>query len=170
MFENRFPKPLRSLNKLEFDYLDGEGIDFEPYQKFFSKDEANHWLKAWTGNESANAENYRVFGQDGSGGLAAVWTVRAGKTLLDQPIVFFGSEGELGVVASSFADYVWLLAQGVGPYEAIAYGAELGQNSPTFENFARKHAPENERPAAEILESAKNEFPGFEDDVRGLCR
>lgn len=169
MFENRFPKPLRSLNGLEFDYLDGDGIDFEPYRKFLSKDEANDWLKAWTGNPSASADDYRVFGQDGSGGLAAFWTARAGKSLLEQPIVFFGSEGQLGVVASCFADYVWLLAQGVGPYEAIAYGAELGRNSSVFENFARKHAPENERPAAEILESAKSEFPGFEDDVRRLC-
>lgn len=169
MFENRFPKPLRSLNKLEFDYLDGEGIDFEPYQKFLSKDEANDWLRAWTGNQSANAENYKVFGQDGTGGLAAIWDVRTGKSLLEQPIVFFGSEGELGVVASCFADYVWLLAQGVGPYEAIAYGAEHGRNSSVFEKFARLYAPENERPAIEILASAKNEYPGFDDDVRSFC-
>jgi hypothetical protein len=169
MFENRFPKPLRSLNKLQFDYLDGDGIDFEPYQKFLSKNDADDWLKAWTGNQSANAENYRVFGQDGTGGLAAIWTVRAGKTLLEQPIVFFGSEGELGVVAGCFADYVWLLAQGVGPFEAISYGAELGRNSPVFEDFARQHAPEHERSATEILKSAKNEFPGFADEIRGLC-
>lgn len=170
MFENRFPKPLRSLNKLDFDYLDGEGIDFEPYKNFLSKDEADDWFRSWTSNQSTDADQYRVFGQDGSGGLAAIWTVRPGQTLLEQPIVFFGSEGELGVVAGCFADYVWLLAQGVGPYEAIAYGAELGRSSSVFQEFAGQHAPENEQPAAEILESAKREFPGFEDDVRGLCR
>ena len=157
------------MSKLEFDYLDGEGIDFEPYQKFLSKEEADDWLKAWTGNQSVNADAYRVFGQDGTGGLAAIWNVRTGKPLLEQPIVFFGSEGQLGVVASCFSDYVWLLAQGVGPFEAIAYGAELGREHSIFEKFARKHAPESERPAGEILGAAKSEFPGFEDEIRGLC-
>lgn len=46
MLENRFPKTLRSLNELEFDYLDGEGIGFEPYRRFLSREEANHWLLA----------------------------------------------------------------------------------------------------------------------------
>ena len=170
MTENLFPTPLQSLNDLEFDYLDGDGIDFEPYKKFLSDDEANDWLRSWTGNQSANADKFRVFGQDGSGGLVAIWTVRPGRPLLEQPIVFFGSEGALGVVASCFADYVWLLAQGVGPFEAIEYGAGLGRSNSIFQDFARQYAPGNERLAADILESAKREFPGFEGDVRDLCR
>jgi hypothetical protein len=169
MNENQFPGPLRSLSKLVLEYFDSDGIDFEPYETFLSKEEADDWLKLWTGNKSANAQNYRVFGQDGTGGLAAIWAVRPGSTLLEQPIVFFGSEGELGVVASCFADYLWLLAQGVGPFEAVAYGAGLGQNYSVYEEFACQHAPDNERPASEILESAKSEYPGFEDEVRGLC-
>lgn len=169
MFENRFPKALRSLNKLEFDYLDGEGIDFEPYRKFLSGEEATDWLRSWTGNRSVSADNYRIFGQDGSGGLAAIWTARPDKPLLEQPIVFFGSEGELGVVASCFGDYLWLLAQGVGPHEAIAYGAELARKCEVFDDFARRHAPDKERPAEEILESAKHDFSTFENDVRDLC-
>lgn len=169
MFENRFPKGLRSLNKLQFDYLDGEGVDFEPYREFLSTQEANEWLRGWTGNESVNADSYKVFGQDGTGGLAAIWSVRTGRPLLEQPIVFFGSEGELGVVASCFNDYLWLLAQGIGPYEAIAYGAERSRECEDFKDFAHRYAPEKKRPAQEILEAAKREFPDFEANIRSLC-
>ncbi len=169
MFENRFPKDLRSLHKLEFDYLDGEGIDFEPYRKFLSVKEANEWLRSWTGNESVLADNYKVFGQDGTGGLAAIWLIRTGLPLLEQPIVFFGSEGELGVVASDFGDYLWLLAQGIGPYEAISYGAELSRESEDFINFALRYALEKKRPAEKILAAAKGEFPDFEAGIRSLC-
>ena len=169
MFENRFPRALRSLNKLEFDYLDGEGIDFEPYQKFLSNKETDDWLRSWTGNQSVDAGCYKVFGQDGTGGLAAIWTVQSGRSLLEQPIVFFGSEGELGVVASCFDDYAWLLAQGVGPYEAVAYGAESCRRCAAFEAFANRHAPEKKKSVEEILETAKLKYPTFQDDVTNLC-
>ena len=33
----QFPNLLTELHQLEFDYADGEGIDFEPYQTFMSK-------------------------------------------------------------------------------------------------------------------------------------
>ena len=59
------------------------------------------------------------FGQDGSGGYVAFWLIRLGEDLLRQPIVYFGSEGEIGVVAANFSDYLWLLAGGIGPVEAI---------------------------------------------------
>lgn len=170
MFENRFPGCLRSLNKMQYDYRDGEGIDFEPYRKFLSSQKADDWLKRWTGNLSVNANDYRVFGQDGTGGLAAIWTVRTGRPLLEQPIVFFGSEGELGVIASSFNDYLWLLAQGIGPYEAVAYGASRSRECKDFKDFAQRYAPEEKRPAQEILEAAKREFPEFEANIGSLCR
>ncbi|WP_206074292.1 hypothetical protein [Marinobacter fuscus] len=43
-----FPDVLKKLHELEFNYLDGEGIDFEPYTEFLSEEETNEWLSAWT--------------------------------------------------------------------------------------------------------------------------
>lgn len=169
-FDTRFPKVLSSLHALEFDYEDGDGIDFEPYQEFQSAEDNASWIQAWTGNKELTGQEYRVFGQDGSGGYAAFWLKRPGADLLAQPIVFFGSEGELGVVASDFNDYLWLLASGIGPYEAVAYGVDEDVTpSQEFAAFAAKHAPEK-RTARQVIDRARAEFPSFEDDIRALCK
>jgi hypothetical protein len=170
-FDVKFPKLLTQLHQLEFDYDDGEGIDFEPYQEFQSAEDNADWIQAWTGNKQLTASEYRIFGQDGTGGYAAFWLVRDGKPILEQPIVFFGSEGELGVVARDFYDYLWLLAEGVGPYEAVSYGAdEEGDTNEELAAFAAEHAAAQKKSAAEVLAAAKKEFPDFEKDIRALCR
>ncbi len=100
-------------------------IDYEPYPEFDSAEETTGWLRSWTGDKELDGDALRVFGQDGTGGLAACWLVRPGRPLAEQPIVFFGSEGSNGVVAASLPEFLWLLAGGVGPMEAVEYGAEL---------------------------------------------
>ena len=86
---------------------------------------------------------YLIFGQDGSGGYAAFWLVNNVEDLLQQPIVFFGSEGEVGVVAQNFGDYVWLFAHGLGPYEAVAYPDLKRPLNSKFLHFAQEVAPSN---------------------------
>jgi hypothetical protein len=162
------PPTMALLHRLEFEDGDGEGIDFEPYQELFPEDETTTWFRSWTGNKSVSGDAYRIFGQDGSGGYAAFWMVRPGRPLADQPIVFFGSEGELGVVAANLNDYLWLLAGGVGPYEAIAYPDDEPEPSEQFTKFASKHAPGSKKTPAEVLAAARAEFPGFEADIRKL--
>lgn len=170
-FDVTFPKPLAELSELEFDYDDGEGIDFEPYQEFQPAEENAAWIQAWTGNKELTGEEYRVFGQDGTGGYAAFWMVHPGKPVLEQPVVFFGSEGELGVVASSFGDYLWLLAAGIGPMEAVEYGADDDDEpDEAFTAFAMKHAKAHKKSAKEVLEAAQKAFPTFEADIRALCK
>jgi hypothetical protein len=170
-FDVKFPKLLTQLHQLEFDYDDGNGIDFEPYQEFQSAEDNADWIKAWTGNQELTASEYRIFGQDGTGGYAAFWLVRDVGSLLEQPIVFFGSEGELGVVARDFYDYLWLLAAGIGPYEAVSYQAgDEEEPLADFVAFAGKHAAAQKKTAAEVLAAARNEFPNFERDIRALCR
>jgi hypothetical protein len=169
-FDQTFPPALTELHELEFDYADGQGIDFEPFESFFPAEENASWIKAWTGNAELTGEAYRIFGQDGTGGYAAFWLTREGRPLLEQPIVFFGSEGEVGVIASDFADYLWLLADGVGPYEAVAYGAEETRANPTFTAFAEQHAPDAKKSAKEVLSRARAEFPSFVDDFLALVR
>jgi len=167
-FDRKLPPLLAELHGLDVEYGDGDGIDFEPYQEFQSAEDNQDWIRAWTGNQTLDGAEYRVFGQDGSGGYAAFWMVRPGRPVLEQPIVFFGSEGELGVVARDFSDYLWLLAAGLGPYEVTAWGAELdSEPQPELAAFAEQHGGPAKQPA-DIIAAARAEFPDFEDKIRAL--
>ena len=161
-FEVTFPTLLMQLHQLEFDYDDGEGIDFEPYHEFQPAKDTADWIKAWTGNHELTAAEYRIFGQDGSGGYAAFWLVRDGKPILEQPIVFFGSEGEAGVVARDFYDYLWLLAAGIGPCEAVIGAEDEREPIAHFVAFAGKYAAAQRKTAIEVLTAAHSEFPDFQ--------
>jgi hypothetical protein len=169
-FDLAFPPVLAQLHELEFDYDDGNGIDFEPYEQFQSAEENADWIRAWTGNQELDAAEYRIFGQDGTGGLVAFWLVDADADLVAQPIVFFGSEGEVGVVACDFADYLWLLAQGVGPMEAVESGAEQAKANEAFATFAQAHAADARKTAADVLARAKEAYPTFAEDIQALFR
>lgn len=168
-FDTTFPPLLATLMTMEFDYDDGDGIDFEPYAAFSPADENKSWLRAWTGNKEVDGADLRVFGQDGTGGYAAFWLVNEGKALVDQPIVFYGSEGERGVVAVDLADFLWLLAGGVGPKEAVEYGGGTGKPNEAFAAFAAEHASARKKSAAEVVAAAKAAHPGFEAHVSAMC-
>jgi hypothetical protein len=165
-----FPDVLSKLHALEFDYDDGNGMDFEPYQSFTSELETQRWFKAWTGNNNADGSNFWIFGQDGTGGYVAIWNTQEDKDLLEQPIVFLGSEGELGVIAQNFSDYLWLLASGNGPYEAVAYPDEQRPPNELFTDFAMAHTAGVRRNVSEVLSDAKEKFPKFVSEVQALCR
>lgn len=96
--------------------------------------------------------------------------MRPDAELLEQPIVFFGSEGELGLVAKNFADYLWLLAGGLGPYEAIAYPGLERERNDAFTAFAKDHSAAPEKAPSALIAEARREFPSFEENVRALCR
>ena len=40
------PKVLRELLELEFDYADGNGMDFEPYSESLSEEDTRLWIHA----------------------------------------------------------------------------------------------------------------------------
>lgn len=164
------PETMRQLHRLEFDYADGDGIDFEPFDVFMSREETREWFRAWTGNHDVDVDDYLIFGQDGTGGYAAIWNIFANRSLLEQPIVFFGSEGELGVVASSFSDYLWVLASNHGPYEAVAYPDESRQENTGFVQFAETHAATARESLQTIRHRAQREFPDFENKITALCQ
>lgn len=169
-FDRTLPTALGEANALDYDYDDGNGVDFEPYTEFQSAEENASWLRAWTGNKDLDGSEYRVFGQDGTGGYAAFWLVRDGEPLTAQPIVFFGSEGELGVVARNLDDYLWLVAGGYGPLEALVDDPEDREINMEAADLAAKHAPAAEKKATEVIRLAREEFPTFEDTIRALCR
>ncbi|RPF31171.1 SMI1/KNR4 family protein [Streptomyces sp. TLI_185] len=168
--DRRFPPALVAVAEVAFDYDDGEGIDFEPYNAFDSAEETTDWIRHWTGNHELDGDAYRVFGQDGTGGLAALWCVRPGRPLAEQPVVFLGSEGERGVVAGNLSDFLWVLADGLGPMEVIEYEQREARPNPTLAVLAERHAGTPRRTAREIIAEAQAEFPAFSEDLDELCR
>lgn len=169
-FDRTLPAALAEVNALTYDYDEGNGVDFEPYDQFQSADDNASWIRAWTGNGELDGADYRVFGQDGTGGYAALWLIRNEQPLADQPVVFFGSEGELGVVARHLGDYLWLLAGGFGPLEAVSYPDSDRELNMEIAEIAARHAPAHEKSARDVIRLAREELPDFEATIRALCR
>ncbi|MFI2511686.1 SMI1/KNR4 family protein [Streptomyces sp. NPDC018972] len=168
--DRTLPPALADVARVEFDYDDGKGIDFEPYDAFDSAEETTDWVRRWTGNHELDGDAYRVFGQDGSGGLAAVWYGRPGRPLAEQPVVFMGSEGENGVVAGNLSDFLWVLADGIGPLETVLYDEHEARPNAALTELAERHATTPRRPARDIIAEARAEFPTFAEDMDALCR
>ncbi|MEU9982430.1 SMI1/KNR4 family protein [Streptomyces sp. NPDC050856] len=168
----QFPAGLAAAMATRFDYAGGDGVDFEPFTAFLSAEETTDWFRAWTGNGELCGDDFRVFGQDGSGGYAAFWLVRPGLPLADQPVVFLGSEGETGVVARDLGAFLWLLADGFGPWEAVTQYEPDWTPRPNDELLAvaERFASDQHQPAATVIEQAAAEFPDFDDTIMDLCR
>ncbi|MEF9905547.1 SMI1/KNR4 family protein [Streptomyces sp. P9-A2] len=168
--DRRLPPGLADVARVEFDYDDGNGIDFEPYDTFSSAEETTDRLRQWTGNPELDGDAYRLFGQDGTGGLAALWYGRSGRPLAEQPVVFMSSEGECGVVAGNLSDFLWMLADGYGPLEAVLFGVDASRPDAALTALAERHATTPRRPAHAIIAEARAEFPTFAEDIAALCR
>jgi hypothetical protein len=170
--ESALPAALREAQDGGFDYDGGDGVDFEPYDAFRTPAETAEWWQAWSGNPSMGGVDLRIFGQDGTGGLAAFWLARPGEPVDRQPVVFLGSEGEVSVVARDLGSYLWLLAGGFGPLEATMWPRHEHRPRPDARRtaIAERHAPQARRTPAEVIEAARSEFPDFEALVGSLCR
>lgn len=170
--DRQFPVALAAALAVPFDYADGKGIDFEPFPDFLSAEDTTDWFRAWTGNTELSGDDFRVFGQDGTGGYAAFWLIRPGRPLIDQPIVFLGSEGETAVLARDLGDFLWLLSGGVGPWEAATtYEPEWTPHpNQQLAAVAERFAPGRRQPATAVIEQATREFPNFDDTIMELCR
>ncbi|MDC0721243.1 hypothetical protein [Nannocystis bainbridge] len=163
------PAPLAALFELQGS--DGLGeIDLEVLSEIEAGGPA-----AWTGNKAAEHE-LRVFAQDGSGGLVAFWIVQhddgAARPLADQPVVFLGSEGERGAVASDLADFLHLLAAGIGPYEVVEYGSTEGESpQPAIAALAEQFFPaRGQREASAIIVDAQRDYADFADRLAALVK
>lgn len=159
---------------VRLDYIGEDGVDFEPFEAFLTADETTDWLRSWTRNGELNGDDFRVFGQDGTGGSVAFWLIRPGQALVEQPVIFLGSEGETGVVARNLGAFLWLLADGFGPWEAAtSHDPEpdwVAQPNRELAAIAEQFAPDHRAPAAVVIEQATREFPGFDDCMMALCR
>lgn len=145
-------------------------VDFEPFEEFLDSEDTADWFRGWTANPEADAEQFRVFGQTADGGYAAFWLVREDAPLAEQPIVFLGSEGETGVVACDLPSFLWLVADGSGPYEAVEHPTRRSNPHPEFTAIAEKHAGTERMTARQVVAAARDEFPDFEDTMVELSR
>ncbi|MFJ4918522.1 SMI1/KNR4 family protein [Streptomyces sp. NPDC088725] len=170
--DRQYPPALAAAMAVRLDSMGEDGADFEPCPAFLSADETTEWLRQWTRNGELNGDEFRVFGQDGTGGCAAFWLVRPGRALAGQPVVFLGSEGETGVVASDLGDFLWLLAAGLGPWEAVDSREPdwIPRAHPDLTAIAEQFAPDHRASATAVMERAAREFPDFDDIIMRLCR
>ncbi|MFF0298829.1 SMI1/KNR4 family protein [Kitasatospora sp. NPDC004614] len=172
--DRQFPAALAAALALvlDCDYDGDGGIDFEPFPAFECADDTTSWFRAWTGNAELDGDEFRVFGQDGSGGYAAFWLVRPGRPVVEQPVVFLGSEGETGVVARDLGAFLWLLAGGYGPGEAVDPSRRrewTARPRPELLAVAEQFAGERRQSPTAVIEEAALEFPEFDDTVAELC-
>jgi hypothetical protein len=157
-----FPAALADVARVAFPYDSDDDVDFEPYEQFRPDEDTAYWLPLWTGTDRLSPKDFLVFGQDGSGGYAIIWLARAGAPVTEQPVVFLGSEGDHGVIASDLADFLWLLADGSGPYEAVEEPDRPSRPNPELTAIAERHAPDARKSAAEVITLARKRFPHFE--------
>lgn len=166
----QLPSIVAMVNQLPYDYLDGHGIDFEPYDEFLSLEKTQAWLKEWTGNEDAPGDRLAIFGQDGSGGYVAFWITDVDKPLTTQPVVFLSSKGECAVISSNFCDYLWLLAGNHGAREAFSYACDGAGVNESFAVFASMYAKTPKRSPITILRDAQLAHPAFASWINELRR
>jgi hypothetical protein len=172
----RLPEALAEVFSIGFDWEWDEetetarGCDFEPYDAFESPARTARWFRLWTGNPEVDGSEFRFFGSTGAGDYAAFWLVRSGVPIIDQPIIYLGSEGQRDVVARDLGDLLWLFAAGYGPAEAVEDRGSIQEPNEAFRAIAERHAPGRELRVEQIVSAAQAEFPYFSDYVDSLCR
>jgi hypothetical protein len=167
--DRALPVALEEAHACQFSE-DHDGHDFQPDDEFAWSGEIAEWWRRWTGDPAAGIPPFRVFGRDGSGGLAAFWIRDAGTALETQPVVFLGSEGELKVIARDLGDYLWLLANGVGPLETVDGIHRVHAPIPELVAIARRHTGEAPRSVEAVIAAADAELPALTSLVDSSTR
>ncbi|MER6911241.1 SMI1/KNR4 family protein [Streptomyces sp. NPDC000594] len=169
-FDRDLPPALAAANQADYGHADGDGIEFDPYEAFLSAEDTADWIRDWTGNSDLGGEDFLVFGRDVGGGHAALWLVRPGARIAEQPVVFLGGEGETAVVARDLPSYLWLLADGYGPLEVVQYPDRDPQPHEELTSIAERFAPGARRTGRQVMAEAAGEFPDFDSVIEALCR
>ena len=170
------PEALAEVSSIGFEWEWDEetdtsrGCDFALYEAFEAPERTAWWFRLWTGNSEVDGSEFRFFGTTGSGDYAGFWLVRPGAAIIDQPVVYVGSEGQRSMIARNLGDLLWLFAAGYGPAEAAEEHDGIVEPNDAFRAIAQRHAPGRELPADQIISAARAEFPQFSDYIDDLCR
>lgn len=175
------PPPLRAIMDARYDYDDGRGVAFEPYPELEPVAETGWWLRHWTGNPDVTGEEFRPFGQDSGGGYVCSWMIHEGMDLVDQPVVYLGSDGDVAVLAADAWDALWFFAHGFGPHD-VPTEFEPGDRcfTPEPDRVVQSHAeltssadrlaPGRRRPMEQIVAEAAVDVPDLRVWVDDLSR
>ncbi|MBW8485124.1 SMI1/KNR4 family protein [Actinomadura parmotrematis] len=147
---------------------EGRGVDFEVYERIEEPARTAWWFRLWTGNPEVDGAQFRFFGTTGAGDYVGFWLVRPGAALVEQPVVYIGSEGERDVIAKDLGDLLWVFAAGLGPAEVEEGGS--AEPHAGFRAIAERYAPGRERSPEAIVAAAREEFPGFHEHIAALIR
>jgi hypothetical protein len=138
---------------------EGAYIDFEPYERFMTPEEFA--FGSWTGNDEVDGSEFRIFGSTGSGDKLGFWLVRSDAPIEEQPVVYFGTDGDACMIARDLGELLWYFANG------FRYDARPDE---ALRLLAERHAPGRRRSNEEIETAAEAEFPGFSDYIDSLRR
>ncbi|WP_433086953.1 SMI1/KNR4 family protein [Dactylosporangium sp. CA-052675] len=163
------PIALEKAHKLGF-FEDHDGHDFQPDAEFEWSVETTEWWRAWTGDSAVESAPLRVFGVDGSGGKAAFWTRLPDAAIETQPIVFLGSEGETRVIARDLGDYLWLLANGVGPLESVDGIHRTAEPLPALVALAQQYTGIATRSLEAVMAAAGSELAALTALIESTTR
>lgn len=160
-----FPPVLKHLEEVVNGGQAGE-MDFEMYQSFNEQYKPSDWTR----NPKSDEELWS-FGMDGTGGQVALWRHEPNVKLEDRPVVMLGSEGEVSPIASDLPSFLYLVANGMGPYE-IAFDMLTGDEEANEEmlEWINEQWPKRKFPdAKKIIKDAKSKFKHFEKHLRAQC-
>ncbi|MDO7873775.1 hypothetical protein Q5H93_03455 [Hymenobacter sp. ASUV-10] len=123
------------------DFGDFELIPVEAAQRVYAR-----------GFAPAIASRLDIFGLMGDGSTIATWQ-EPGNVGPSRPVVLLGSEGTMGVFASSFAEFLSLLPYGTGYIDEILFYFESERDSPG--RYAQKFTSAYAR---EVLAATAEEY------------
>jgi hypothetical protein len=153
-----YPKALTELRAIVAGKLELE-LDLWVYEEF-------NWTykpSDWTRNPKSD-ETLFSFAKDGVGGQALVWM--RSRDWQDNPVAFLGRDGEIAVIAATFAEFATLVAAGISPYSIASDSLpEAPKKVPTVEKWRVKHFGKANKPIAKILERGRALLPKFRAHV-----
>ena len=122
-------------------------------------DDIRHWFK----NNLESVKSILPFGRGASGELYCIWLTE-GLPVSHAPIVMFGSEGSLRVLAADSLDFCKLLCLGyseLGLDDHRTPGEDFDETAPLREFLVGIHAFALPKSGESIIEHAVSLFPGF---------
>jgi hypothetical protein len=167
MTPDQFPQIMHSLQEL---LLEQYELDCQDFQPFLESEETTSIIQAWTSNPNLSNLDFKGITYDGSGGFFALWLVYD-DSILEQPVVFLGSDGERYVVAENLADFLWSLAYGIPLNDPTKKDmSRFYREDSAFMEFACKYALAEKRSIAEIVAGAITETKSFREFIESVTR
>ncbi|HNF56017.1 MAG TPA: hypothetical protein PLI49_17365 [Leptospiraceae bacterium] len=103
------------MKKKNFHLSHLDGFEFQEADQ----DTFDSWFNTEKGDHSKFLYS---FAQDGTGGLFCLWNESRSNDFQNANVVYLSSEGDFGVLAANFDDFLSVLAGGLNLYDLIFYG------------------------------------------------